>query len=169
MKKMNKYFLAAIILFSGLTAGLNAQKMAYVNSGELLSGLAIVKSADKKIEAYQKELLTKGQDMMTKFEANYKAYVEVANAGTLSKVKMSEQEQVLQQEQQKLGLYEQEMQQKILKMREELLKPILTKVDAAIKAIGKENGYEFIFDSSLGSLLYMDQAEDLTAKVKARL
>ena len=166
---MTKYTIVLLMLVTGLTSSVEAQKMAYVNSGELLSGLEIVKNADKEIAALQKELLEAGQKMMTQFETNYKAYMEKANAGTLSKVQMAEEEQWLQKEQQELGMYEQEMKQKILQKRESLLTPILTKVDETIKAIGKENGYDFIFDSSLGMLLYMDKAEDLTAKVKAKL
>jgi len=166
---MIKHSIIILTLVLGVFSGLKAQKLGYVDSAELLTNMEEVKKADSEITAFQNQLMEKGQKMMAQFEANYKNYMAQANAGTLSKVKMAEHETQLQEEQQKIGLYEQEMKQKILEKREALLKPILAKVDGIIKTIGKENGYDFIFDSSLGTLLYKDQADDLTAQVKARL
>jgi hypothetical protein len=45
----------------------------------------------------------------------------------------------------------------------------LAKVDVAIKAIGKENNYAFIFDTSTGGTLFALESEDITALVKAKL
>ena len=43
--------------------------------------------------------------------------------------------------------------------------PILDKILAACKRVGQANGYAFVFDSAAGSLLYGDEAFDLTDKV----
>lgn len=50
--------------------------------------------------------------------------------------------------------------------REELLKPILTKVDDAIKAVAKESGYAMIFDTSTGAMLFAADTDDVTALMK---
>ena len=43
------------------------------------------------------------------------------------------------------------------------------KVNQAIKDIAAEDGYTYIFDTSLGIILYADESTDLTEKVKSRL
>jgi outer membrane protein len=53
--------------------------------------------------------------------------------------------------------------------REELLKPILTKITDAVKAVAVENKYMMIFDTSSGIMLYADDTEDVTAIVKKKL
>ena len=62
---------------------------------------------------------------------------------------MAQIEEQLTKDQQAIGQLEQEMQDKVLAKREELLGPILEKIDVVIKEIGKEGGYTFIFDASV--------------------
>jgi Skp family chaperone for outer membrane proteins len=49
------------------------------------------------------------------------------------------------------------------------MQPILDKVNAAIKAVAEEHGYQFIFDAQSGVILYADESADITALVKAKL
>ena len=53
--------------------------------------------------------------------------------------------------------------------RQELLAPILRRVDDAIREVGKENGFQFIFDESIGAILFDGNAEDVMPLVKAKL
>jgi outer membrane protein len=96
-------------------------------------------------------------------------HIEEANKGTLPPVQAKQKEEVLQKQQQEIEAYRQEMDQKIGARRQAYLKPILEKVDAAIKAIGKEKNYAFIFDTSTGGTLFALESEDLSAAVKAKL
>ena len=41
----------------------------------------------------------------------------------------------------------------------ELFQPIYAKVDKAIKDVGKENGFLYVFDVAKGSLLYFDETK----------
>jgi outer membrane protein len=167
--KTLKSIITALSLVLFLSVGLNAQKFGYVNSTQLLVDMPDVKSADSQLETYQKQLVSKGETMVKSFEAKYKAYIDKANAGTLSKIEMQKEEGALATEQQKIQQYELEVQQKILTKREELYKPILAKVQAAIDAVGADGGYTMIFDTSTGALLHADSNEDLTSKIKAKL
>ena len=40
-----------------------------------------------------------------------------------------------------------------------LFQPVMAKVDKAIKDVGKENGFTYIFDVAKGSLLYFDETK----------
>ena len=53
--------------------------------------------------------------------------------------------------------------------REELLKPILVRVDDAVKSIAVDNQYLMIFDTSSGSMLFAAETEDVTALVKKKM
>ena len=53
--------------------------------------------------------------------------------------------------------------------RQALLAPVLDKLNDAIVAVGKEKGYSFIFDVSGGSMLYVTEADDVSALVASKL
>ena len=86
-KMMKKTITTIIFIFSSLII-LSAQKFGYVNSAELISNLAEVKTADTELESYQKELFTKGEQMVKAFETEYNAYMTKVNAGQLSQIQM---------------------------------------------------------------------------------
>ena len=45
----------------------------------------------------------------------------------------------------------------------------LQKVEAAIKDVGTENSFSYIFDLSMGGFVYVDESLDVTTLVKAKL
>jgi outer membrane protein len=163
-----KYFFILALSLVFLT-NINAQKFGYLNSTELLLLHPDVKSADSNLQDYQKQLLASGQKMADAFQKNYEAYVKEANSGTLSKIIMQDRETKLTQEQNKIREYEVQMQQKLVAKREELYKPILEKIQNAINAVGKENGYTFIFDSGTGGILHATDSENILNLVKTKL
>jgi len=159
--------LICAFVFVGLN--LNAQKFGYLNSAVLLTELPAVKAADSELETYQKQLMSSGEALVKAFEAKYNQYAKEAADGILSKVQMQEKEGELGLEQQQIQQYEVEVQQKILKKRDELYQPILDQVKVAIEAIGKENGYTMIFDSSNGTILHANEGDDVIGLVKTKL
>ena len=57
----------------------------------------------------------------------------------------------------------------IYRIQNELLKPILAKIDAAIQKVGSERGYDFILDAMSGALLYALDSHNLTEDVMDEL
>ena len=167
----SKLFKSGLILATMLclTLGLQAQKFGYLNSAQLLAERPEVKAADSELETDQKQLMSSGEAMVKAFEAKYNAYAKEASEGLLSKVQMQEKEGELGLEQQKIQQYEVEVQQKIIKKREELYQPILDKVKVAIEAVGKDNGYTMIFDASNGTILHANDGDDVMTLVKTKL
>jgi len=165
--KIKLSILSILLMFA--FANLNAQKFGYLNSSQLIMMHPDVKAADQKLVNYQNELIAKGEAMAKKLETNYNAYVAEANTGTLSKIKMQEKETALTQEQEAIRQYEIEMQQLVLTKRETLYKPILDNIQQAVETVGKENGYQMIFDTSTGGLLHANDTDNILDKVKAKL
>ena len=107
--------------------------------------------------------------MVKKFETNYQALAKEAQEGVLSQVQMQKKEAELAEEQQKIQAFEVEVQNKILKTREELYSPILDEVKVILESIGKEQGYTMIFDSSGGTILHANDSENVMSQVKSKL
>lgn len=165
MKKRLLLFLFAVSTLSAL----QAQKFGYINSYQLLLSMPEIKKADNELKAYQDELMTKGQNMVKKFEANYKAYMVKVNGGEMSQLQMQQSEQKLADEQQSIQAFEQEVQELIAKRKQDLYEPVLDKVQQIVDQIGKEMEYTMIFDASIGGLLFATEAEDLMPLIKQKL
>ena len=152
-----------------LALQINAQKFGYINSQALLAEMSEVKQADSNLEALQTQLQKKGQNMVETWQRKAQELAQKRERGDLSPNQLDAESKKLQEEQNKILGFEQDMQNQLLKKREELLGPILERVNVAIKDVASENGFSYIFDSSAGILLYADESTDVTAMVKAKL
>ena len=72
--------------------------------------------------------------------------------------------------QQRAQEFQQEAQQAMQQAQQEAMNPILQKVNDAVQAVGKADGYTYIFDLANSSITYVgDSSVDITAKIKAQL
>lgn len=146
-----------------------AQKVGHMNSDLLLSELPEIKAAAKQLETYS---VQKEKEITDKAAALEKFYVETMTAaqkGELSPIQQQQKETELQQKQAALDKAQKTAQAEILKRQETLYQPVLDKVDAAIKAVGEENGYDYIFNTNGGSIIHAGDSDDVTALVKRKL
>lgn len=167
MNKMLKIAAIALFLTVGLASSLTAQKFGYVNSALILAELPAVRAAEADLEALQKQLRKRGQDMVQQFQADVAALEEQVGKGELSPQQQQTEAGKLEKRQQEIGAMEQQMVQDLQDKRTKLLEPIYDSVNEAIEEVAKENGYTFVFDQQV--LLYAIESEDLTAAVKAKL
>ena len=164
------HLLSFLFLFTVSTLAISQQKFGHLNSAQLLQMMPEVKTADAALEGFQGALLSEREDKVKTLETEYQEYVKLVNEGTLSKIQMAEKESKFSEDQQEIAQYEQEIQLKVLKKREELIQPILEKVNKAIEEYAKANGYSMIFDTSIpGALLYVPEGDDLTESIKTKL
>jgi len=170
MKKIIKLgFL--LIAFVSISLTTQAQKFGYMNSTALLTEMPEVKQMNSKLEDLSKQLEKKYKQMTESYQREEQAAVEKAQAGSMSPKEEQEVRAKLEKKLQEIALYEQDIQQQLMTKQGELFKPIEDTINAAIKAVASENGYQFIFDSraDLGIMLYADEAMDITTLVKAKL
>jgi outer membrane protein len=167
MNTFLKSVLFGLMFTIGFTA--QAQKFGYVNSQELITELPAVKEANAEIETLKTQMQKKGQNMVAALENKVKTLQAQEAQGQLSRVQIETESAALQAEQQKIAEFEQTSQQQIYKKSEELLAPIQAKIQTAIDEVAAEQGYTYIFDASLGILLYADPANDITPLVKTKL
>ncbi|MEE9438904.1 MAG: OmpH family outer membrane protein [Saprospiraceae bacterium] len=168
MNKMIKSLLFTMV-FAAMTVSMQAQKFGYINSQELIAQLPEVKEANSNIETLKKQLQKKGQDMITALQAKYADLQKKQANGELSPKQLEVEAAKLKSEETSLGQFEQTSQERIFKKSEELLSPIQEKINNAIKEVAADNGYTYIFDSSLGLVLYADPGTDVSNMVRAKL
>ena len=162
--------LSFLLFFLSSVSMAVAQKMGYTNSAAILVEMPDVKRADSELQTLQTQLENEGEKKAEAFQAAYEKYIQDVQAGLLSAVEDQKRQQQLQQMQQELQAFEQQAYEKLAKRREELYAPILEKLQNAIDAVGKENGYAFIFDvSTLNFILFAEETDDVTPLIKGKL
>ncbi|MEM1357380.1 MAG: OmpH family outer membrane protein [Bacteroidota bacterium] len=164
---MSRVLLITLLLFTTFATGFG-QKFGHVNFGNLLNEMPATETADKELEAYQQQLVAKGEKMVKDLrEAAELLDKEIPN---LAPVEANKRRAKLQQDQQAIVAFEQKMPMMLEEKRRELLTPIINRAKEAINAVGKEQGFAMIFDSSLfNSLLFTQEGTDLLPAVKAKL
>ena len=129
-----------------------------------------VRQVQVELEKEQKRLET----LYKKTVASYDSLQQALETGSiiLSKEKINQMEQDLLAKQREIEQFQLKYfgpQGELYKMQETLLKPILAIIDSAIQNIGKEKGYDYIFDAVQGSIVYALAANDLTLDVLEEL
>ena len=166
MKRILKATLIVALMIT-ISFSAEAQKFGYVDSQTILAEMPDVKQADANLEALQKQLQKKGQGMVEKLQKDYLAIQQKVEQGLLSPQQQEDEAKKLETRQQEIAKFEQDMVQQLETKRNQLLEPIYKKVNDAISAVAKENGYQMIFEK--GVLLYSEPGQDVSAQVKAKL
>lgn len=165
-KTINIILLLGILLLS--TEAI-AQKMAHINSAELLSAMPEAKTAEAKLDAYTKELDKQYKNKVKAAETEFQQFLKKVEGGGVSDNQKAERRKYFQDKQREIYEFEVSAQQKIARKRDELLAPILKKAQTAIQSVAKEKNYVYIFDIALGHALYFDTSKDVTSLVKVKL
>ena len=93
------------------------------------------------------------------------------NQATMAASIKQMKQQELEQLQQRYAEFQQIAQQDFQKKEAELLEPVQKKAQEAVNKIAKANGYTAVFNTSVPSLAYFDEAQltDIAAGVKKEL
>ncbi len=144
-------------------------KYGHMNLGNMLESMPDTKKANDLLKVFADSLAAKDEAMTKAFQEEVTKYQTDYQAGKLTPVQAQQTEAELQKKQEDIQKFEQEAQQRVAAKREELLKPILQKVEDAVKAVAAENGYLMIFDTSSGAMLFASDSDDISALVKKKL
>ncbi|MCU0412916.1 MAG: OmpH family outer membrane protein [Ignavibacteriaceae bacterium] len=145
-------------------------KFGHINSDELIQAMPEYDSAIIKLEKLRKELINYLEIMSVELNTKYDAYNK--DSKNLSDIVKQTKEQELSDMNRRIQEFQTSAQTQLQEKQTELLQPIYAKVEKAIKEVGKENGYLYIFNSTQdGALLFFDKekSSDVTTQVKAKL
>jgi outer membrane protein len=161
--------IAALLVFVVAAGHSQNLKFGHVNSDELIQAMPEFDSATAKLEKFRKELVN-ALDLMT-VELNNKNDAYTKEAKNLTDIVKQTKEQELIDLNKRIQEFQQNAQEQLQNKQVELFQPIYTKVDKAIKDVGKENGFLYVFDVAKGALLYFDETKstNILALAKTKL
>ena len=167
---MKKGFIVVLVALLALGGSAMAQKnikLGHINSNDLMQ---IMPGRDTAMNLLQKEV----EDLQAEMEEMKKEYETQVNNYLAKKDQLSElirksKESDIQKMAERIETFQTNAQKLLEDRQEELLKPIVDRAKAAIEEVGKENGYTYIFDAGVGTLLYSQDSDDIMPLVKKKL
>jgi outer membrane protein len=163
---MKKFLLVVFVLVIGLTGFAQKQKFGHVDSEAIFTAMPEKDQAAKAVEQFARQLEEQLMSLNKELEQKYTEYMEKAETFSPSIKQMREEE--LTNLQQRIQAFQMRAQQDLQEKEQELLAPIYQKITDAIKIVGEENGFLYVFD--VNSFYYhSSESVDLTEQVKSRL
>ena len=157
-----------LLLLFLLPVSLIAQnKLAYVNADEVFSKMPELKEVETKLATKSEAIKKNMETMEAEFNSKAKEYEALSKENVTESVAASKQKE-LQDLQTRYNTFIRNSQQEMDNERNALLAPLEQKMMKAIKEVGDENGYTFIFNST--AILHVGtDAHDASPLIKNKL
>ncbi len=167
MKKLTKV-LVLMVLALGIGFGANAQgqKIGYVDSQVIIDMMPESAKIQQDLQAYYGELQAELQAMANEYQTKMRDYE--ANSATMSNILRQSKEKEIVDLQGRIQEFQANAESDLAAKQEELSKPMLDKIKAAIDAVVKAKGLAYVFEKTV-ILSIGDSAIDVTPDVKAKL
>ena len=159
----------ALILLLIAPMSVFAQKFGHIKSQEILNIMPDYTKAQNEIKAEEKQYMDEIQRASDELNKKYAAFQE-EQANLPQNIKDRRMKE-LQELNEKGMQFQQDAQQQLNQSWMQKLEPIAKKIDDAIKAVGQEGGYIYIFDLNATQIPFINetQSTDVTSAVKAKL
>ena len=165
--KRTKYIILTLTLASFAFADV---KIGYVDSNEIMNNFDEVRQVQADLEKEQRRLESEFNELVFGLDSLKQDYDR--QRLLMSDTRRNEKENEIANKEksvQKFQLDKFGPEGEIYRIQNELLKPVLAKIDAAIQKVGSERGYDFILDAMSGALLYALDSHNLTEDVMDEL
>ena len=166
MKKMKKLLILSILCLFAVNS-YSQNKLGYIDSQELLLLMPERKTAEEEVQTFAKSLESQLQAMTAEYQQSVQEYQSSESTYT-DLVKQDKVTEITGLEQ-RIQSFQQNAQQALQAKEQELLEPILQKARTAIEDVASEGGYTYIFDKSVGSILFVKESENILQLVKKKL
>ena len=163
---MKKTLLLSLTLLISISS-FSQNKFGYIDSQELLLLMPERKTAEEEVQTFAKSLESQLQAMTAEYQQSVQEYQ--ANEATYTDLVKQDKVTEITGLEQRIQSFQQNAQQALQSKEQELLEPILQKARQAIEDVASEGDYTYIFDKSVGSILYVKESENILDKVKKKL
>lgn len=167
---MIKYLLA-IIAFAGITSSLHAQtaapKLGHINTTQLLGMMPETKNADSLLQKFGSSLESQLKTMTAEYQ-NKIADFKTKESSMAEPVRDAKVKEIGDLEQ-RIQDFQESAQSSMQKKKEELYSPVIKKAEEAINTVAKDKGFTYIFDTSVGAVLFAADSDDVMPLVKQKL
>ena len=159
----------ALILLLIAPMSVFAQKFGHIKTQEILVAMPDYIKAQTDIQTMQKQYEDEMKRAQEEFNKKFTAYQE--EQANLPKNIQERRQKELQELSQKGMQMQQDAQQELERSWMTMLEPIAKKIDDAIKAVGQDGGYVYIFDLNATQIPFVNEtlSTDVTSAVNAKL
>jgi|TARA_B110000444_G_scaffold39237_1_gene35021 outer membrane protein len=166
MKKMKKILILSMLCLFAVNS-YSQNKLGYIDSQELLLLMPERKTAEEEVQTFAKSLESQLQAMTAEYQQSVQEYQ--SNESTYTDLVKQDKVTEITGLEQRIQSFQQNAQQALQAKEQELLEPILQKARTAIEDVASEGNYTYIFDKSVGSILFAKESENILQLVKKKL
>ena len=163
---MKKILILSILCLFAVNS-YSQNKLGYIDSQELLLLMPERKTAEEEVQTFAKSLESQLQAMTAEYQQSVQEYQ--SNEATYTDLVKQDKVAEITGLEQRIQTFQQNAQKSLQTKEQELLEPILAKARKAIEDVATEGGYTYIFDKSIGSILYAKDSENVIDLVKKKL
>jgi outer membrane protein len=164
----NKILFTALLFLLVITsAGAQSLKFGHIDSGNLIQQMPETKQADSTLKRYGESLDGQLKAMTSEYQNKLQSYQ--SKVDSMPDAIRATKEKELTDLGQRIQDFQQTAQESIQKKKEEIYGPVLKKAEDAIKEVAKEKSYSYIFDTSLGSVIFAQESDNIMPLVKTKL
>jgi len=167
-KTKMKQFLTILLISAGIfgfSTNASAQKIGYISADQIIQLMPEAAAVQTQLDQYQQSLYQNAQDKNAALTDAISKFVK--DSATMSPSMKEVRRGDLQKQQQDLSGENQKIQDQFSQKRQELSAPIQKKLQAAIEAVAKENGYTYIMPKE--ALIVMPPSGDIGPLVIKKL
>ena len=163
------FALVIVVTFLGQNALAQNLKFGHINRTELIQAMPEFDSARVTLEKLNTELSNTAELLQVELNNKYETYLKESK--NLTDLVRQTKEQELADAQKRLTDFQTNANTTIQEKQVALFTPITEKADKAIKEVGKDNGFIYIFDLSGQVIAYFDETKsvNIMTLTKAKL
>lgn len=164
---MVRKILLLYIIFFGYLNSFSQSKVAHIDTYELITTMPEMLEVQKQLEKYSKERQAEIRTM--ELERNSKLELYSNEAADKNDTENKDRLEEIEGMEENIRLYMNEIYKELQKKEQELTKPIYDKLFKVIQEVGRENGFDYVLDSSKNQGVLLADGEDIIDKVKIKL
>jgi len=147
-------------------------RVGYMNPQEVLDQMPEKQKVERELQQLAKQKRGQLEERTIAFQKKVSQFQQTQNSMSQQQIRQTEKE--LQKEQQKIQQFRQSIQQQLQRQRSEMLQPIFSKIDKAIRAVAEERDLTFVINETTSTgneIIYYSSSDkmDITDAVMSRL
>ena len=145
-------------------------KLGYIDSNRIMSEFDDVRDIQVELEKEQRKLESEYNGMINQLDSLKQVFERQRLLMSDSRREEKQNELInIERNIQEFQLKKFGPEGEIFRKQSQLLAPVLEQVDAAIKVVASQKGYDYVFDAVSGAIVYALDAHDLTEQVLKEL
>lgn len=165
-----KFTTLFLLAFLALASSGMAQKIGYTNVELLMAYYPAAQNVEKSVQRYGEELQAPLAVKEKYYQQLISEYYEKKQANMFTKESEEAMIKKIQGIEMELAKDAQEAEGKLMQRQNELMEPVLTKLQETIDQVARDGGYTYILNQTSGSnLLYGAESLDITETIAGKL